>query len=41
VLQQAIKHIIIGMNRCFSFAGASLIEGYNPDFLSLKEGKRA
>jgi hypothetical protein len=41
VLQQAIKHVIIGENRYFSFAGAGLIEEYNSDFSSLKEGKRA
>ena len=33
-------HIIIGENRYFSFAEAGLIEGYNSDFLSLKEGIR-
>jgi len=32
-------HIIIGENRYFSFADAGLIEEYNSDFLSLKEGK--
>jgi hypothetical protein len=32
---------IIGENRYFSFADAGLIEEYNSDFLSLKEGKRA
>jgi len=36
-----LDHIIIGENRYFSFADAGLIEEYNSDFLSLKEGKRA
>jgi len=35
-----IKHVIIGENCYFSFADAGLIEEYNSDFLSLKEGKR-
>ena len=35
-----LDHIIIGDNRYFSFADAGLIEGYNSDFLSLKEGRR-
>ena len=35
-----LDHIIIGDNRYFSFADAGLIEEYNSDFLSLKEGKR-
>jgi DNA repair protein RadC len=34
-------HVIIGENRYFSFADAGLIEEYNSDLLSLKEGKRA
>jgi DNA repair protein RadC len=38
---KVLDHIIIGDNRYFSFADAGLIEGYNSDFLSLKEGKRA
>jgi len=37
----AANRAIIGENRCFSFADAGLIEGYNTDFLSLKEGRRA
>jgi len=32
---------ITGENRYFSCADAGLIEQYNSDFLSLKEGKRA
>jgi DNA repair protein RadC len=36
---KVLDHIIIGDNRYFSFADAGLIEGYNTDFLSLKEGK--
>ena len=36
---KVLDHIIIGENRYFSFADAGLIEGYNSDFLSLKEGK--
>ncbi len=35
-----LDHIIIGDNRYFSFADAGLIEGYNSDYLSLKEGRR-
>jgi len=38
---RVLDHIIIGDNRYFSFADAGLIEGYNTDFLSLKEGRRA
>ena len=38
---KVLDHIIIGDNRYFSFADAGLIEGYNSDFLSLKEGKRS
>jgi len=38
---KVLDHIIIGDNRYFSFADAGLIEEYNSDFLSLKEGKRA
>jgi DNA repair protein RadC len=37
---KVLDHIIIGDNRYFSFADAGLIEEYNSDFLSLKEGKR-
>jgi len=37
---KVLDHIIIGENRYFSFADAGLIEEYNSDFLSLKEGKR-
>jgi len=40
VLQQGMKHVVIGENRYFSSADAGLIEGYNSDFLGLKEGKR-
>ncbi len=36
-----LDHIIVGENRYFSFADAGLVEEYNSDFLSLKEGKRA
>jgi DNA repair protein RadC len=36
-----LDHIVIGDNRYFSFADAGLIEQYNSDFLTLKEGKRA
>jgi len=36
---KVLDHIIIGENRYFSFADAGLIEEYNSDFLSLKEGK--
>jgi len=36
---KVLDHIIIGENRYFSFADAGLIEGYNSDFSSLKEGK--
>jgi DNA repair protein RadC len=38
---KVLDHIIIGDNRCFSFADAGLIEGYDSDFLRLKEGRRA
>ena len=38
---KVLDHIIIGDNRYFSFADAGLIEEYNSDYLSLKEGKRA
>jgi len=38
---KVLDHIIIGDNRYFSFADAGLIEEYNSDFISLKEGKRA
>ena len=38
---KVLDHIVIGENRYFSFADAGLIEGYNSDYLSLKEGKRA
>jgi DNA repair protein RadC len=34
-----LDHIIIGENRYFSFADGGLIEEYNSDFLSLKEGR--
>jgi len=37
---RVLDHIIIGENRYFSFADAGLIEEYNSNFLSLKEGKR-
>ena len=37
---KVLDHIIIGDNRHFSFADAGLIEEYNLNFLSLKEGKR-
>ena len=37
---KVLGHIIIGENRYFSFADAGLIEEYNSDFLSIKEGKR-
>ncbi|MGQ9546881.1 MAG: RadC family protein [Dehalococcoidia bacterium] len=37
---KVLDHIIIGENRYFSFADSGLIEEYNSDFLSLKEGKR-
>ncbi len=36
---KVLDHIIIGENRYFSFADGGLIEEYNSDFLSLKEGK--
>jgi len=36
-----MKRVMIGKNRYFSFADAGLIEEYNSDFLSLKEGKKA
>jgi DNA repair protein RadC len=38
---KVLDHIVIGDNRYFSFADAGLIEEYQSDFLSLKEGKRA
>jgi DNA repair protein RadC len=38
---KVLDHIIIGENRYFNFADVGLIEEYNSDFLSLKEGKRA
>jgi DNA repair protein RadC len=38
---KVLDPIIIGENRYFSFADAGLVEEYNSDFLSLKEGKRA
>jgi DNA repair protein RadC len=38
---KVLDHIIIGENRYFSFAGAGLIQEYNANFLSLKEGRRA
>jgi len=38
---KVLDHIIIGDNRYYSFADAGLIEEYNLNFLSLKEGKRA
>jgi len=38
---KVLDHIVIGDNRYFSFADAGLIEEYNSDFLSLKEGRRA
>jgi hypothetical protein len=37
---EVLDHVTIGDNRYFSFADAGLIEEYNSDFLSLKEGKR-
>jgi DNA repair protein RadC len=37
---KVLDHIIIGDNRYFSFADAGLIEEYNSNFLSLKEGRR-
>jgi len=33
-----LDHIVIGDNRYFSFADAGLIDQYNSDFLSLKDG---
>jgi len=38
---KVLDHIIIGENRYFSFADAELIEKYDSDFLSLREGKGA
>ena len=38
---KVLDHIIIGENRYFSFADSGLIQGYDSDFLGLKEGKRA
>ena len=35
---KVLDHIIIGDNRYFSFADAGLIDQYNSDYLSLKEG---
>jgi DNA repair protein RadC len=35
---KVLDHIIIGENRYFGFADAGLIEQYNSDYLSLKEG---
>jgi len=35
---KVLDHIIIGENRYFSFADAGLIEQYNSDYVSLKEG---
>ena len=37
---KVLDHIIIGENHYFSFADAGLIEEYNSNFLSLKEGRR-
>jgi len=37
---KVLDHIIIGDNSYFSFADAGLIEEYNSDFMSLKEGKK-
>jgi len=37
---KVLDHIIIGENRYFSFADAGLIEEYDLNFRSLKEGKR-
>jgi len=37
---KVLDHVVIGENRYFSFADAGLIDEYNSDFLSLKEGKR-
>jgi DNA repair protein RadC len=37
---KVLDHIIIGENRYFSFADAGLIQEYNSDFLTLKEGRR-
>jgi len=37
---RVLDHIVIGDNRYFSFADAGLIEEYNSDFLTLREGKR-
>jgi hypothetical protein len=36
---KVLDHITVGENRYFGFADAGLIEQYNSDFLSLKEGK--
>ncbi|MFP3898811.1 MAG: RadC family protein [Dehalococcoidia bacterium] len=36
---KVLDHIIIGENRYFSFADSGLIDAYNSDFLSLKEGR--
>jgi len=33
---RVLDHIIIGNDRCFSFAGEGLIEEYELDFLNLK-----
>jgi DNA repair protein RadC len=37
---KVLDHIIIGDNRYFSFADAGLIEEYNSDFLTLREGAK-
>ncbi|MFC1927733.1 hypothetical protein ACFLW7_04065 [Chloroflexota bacterium] len=37
---KVLDHIITGENRYFSLAGAGLIEEYDSDFLTLKEGRR-
>jgi len=36
---KVLDHIVIGENRYFSFADAGLIQQYNSDFLTLKEGR--
>jgi len=41
VLQQAIKLVIIGENRYFSFADSGIIEESDSDFLTLEERRRA
>ena len=40
IQMKVLDHIMIGENPYFSFADAGLIEEYNTDFLSLKEGTR-